>query len=216
MKQKIKLWDFPTRLFHWALVINIFAAWYTIENRLIELHEIAGHTLIALLGFRLCWGIVGSTTSRFSHFITHPITACKYLLSSLKLKAHHSIGHNPAGGWMVVVMMLVIAFQLVSGLMANDDLGFSGALSDYVSKDISDKLTQLHALNFDILLVIIWVHIVAVFFYVLVKKDNLISAMFKGHKYLDSHPKDKLYFAPSYIAFLILLFAASLSYLLWR
>lgn len=214
--KKIKIWDSPTRLFHWALVINLVAAWYTIENRMIELHEIAGHTLIALLVFRVCWGFVGSTTARFSHFIIHPISAIDYLMKSLKLKAHHKIGHNPAGGWMVIVMMLVIAFQLVSGLFANDDLGFSGALSDNVSKELSDTITQLHGINFDLLIAIIWVHLVAVFFYVLVKKDNLIEAMVTGNKILPFNPTKRLRFVSVYVALAIFLISAAMSgYLYW-
>ncbi|MCF2948848.1 cytochrome b/b6 domain-containing protein [Paraglaciecola aquimarina] len=209
--KKIKIWDSPTRLFHWALVINIIAAWYTIENRLIELHEIAGHTLIALLVFRVCWGFVGSTTARFSHFITHPISALQYLVKSLKLKVHHKIGHNPAGGWMIVIMMLVIGFQLISGLLANNDLGFSGALSDYVSKATSDRLTQLHGLNFDLLVAIIWVHLVAVFFYVLVKRDNLVKAMITGFKILERQPAFRLRFASMYLAVSVFLLSAGLS-----
>lgn len=214
--KKVKLWDSPTRLFHWALVINIIVSWYTIENRLIELHEIAGHTLIALLIFRIGWGFMGSTTSRFSHFITHPISAFAYLINSLKLKVHYTVGHNPAGGWMVVVMMFVLGFQLLSGLLSNDDLGFSGALSDYVSKDLSDTFTQLHGISFDILVGIVWLHIVAIFFYVLVKKDNLIKAMIAGYKNLAERPNEKLYFAPNLLAIFLIFLASALSFWLWR
>ncbi|MDU0352576.1 cytochrome b/b6 domain-containing protein [Paraglaciecola aquimarina] len=185
--RKIKIWDSPTRLFHWALVINILAAWYTIENRMIALHEIAGHTLIALLIFRLCWGLLAQLQQDLATLLP-PISAMHYLIQSLKLEAHHKIGHNPAGGWMVIIMMSVIGFQAVSGLFANDDLGFSGALSDYVSKAFSDKLTQLHGLNFDLLVAVIWIHLVAVFFYVLVKQDNLIKAMISGYKSCERPP----------------------------
>lgn len=210
--KKIKIWDGATRLFHWALVLNIFAAWYTIDNNMIEWHEISGHCLIALLLFRLCWGFIGSSTARFKHFITNPISACDYLNKSLRLQAHHKVGHNPAGGWMIVVMMLVIGFQLISGLLSNNDLGFSGALSDSVTKEISDLLTQLHALNFNVLVAIIWLHVVAVFFYVLVKKDNLIKAMFTGKKLLNKVPKTRLYFAPVSLAILCILLSAAFSY----
>ena len=209
---KIKIWDGATRFFHWALVLNIFLAWYTIENRLIELHELSGHCLIALLLFRLVWGLVGSSTARFKHFLVHPITAFRYLNQSLRLRAHHQIGHNPAGGWMIVIMMLVIGFQVVSGLFSNDDLGFSGALSDYVSKDMSDTLTQLHGINFDLLLAIIWLHLVAVFFYVLVKKDNLIKTMFTGKKHLPNEPETPLHFASFSLVVFFIALAGAFSY----
>ncbi|KMT65048.1 cytochrome b/b6 domain-containing protein [Catenovulum maritimum] len=214
--KKVKIWDGATRFFHWALVLNIFAAWYTIENRLIDLHEIFGHCLIALLVFRVCWGLFGSSTARFKHFIVHPIVAFRYLKQSLRLQVHHEVGHNPAGGWMIIIMILVIGFQVISGLFSNNDLGFSGALSDYVSKDMSDTLTQLHGINFDILLAIIWLHLVAVFFYVLVKKDNLIKTLLTGKKQLTKTPDTPLYFAPFSLGIIFMLIAGVFSYWLFK
>lgn len=213
---KVRVWDLATRLFHWSLVILIVAAWFTIENRLIEAHEIIGHLLLALIVFRVIWGLVGSSTSRFQEFLVHPIKAVAYLRNSLKLQAPHSTGHNPAGGWMVVVMLGVIGFQIVSGLYANDDLGFSGALSDLVSKSASDKLTQLHAINFDILIAIIWLHVVAVFFYVIVKKDNLLKAKITGLKPKhQTNQNDVLRFKPMKLALGILTLALIFTWWLW-
>lgn len=210
----VKVWDLATRVFHWLLVLLIFAAWLTIENRMIELHEIIGHTLLGLIAFRLCWGLFGSTTAQFRQFITNPFSALGYLKASLSLKSKHSTGHNPAGGWMVVFMLLVIGFQIGSGLYANNDLGFSGALSDSVSKATSDTLTKLHGLNFNILVALIWLHLVAVFFYVLVKNENLIRAMFTGKKPENQiNPEDKLNFKPVYVSALGLL--ASLGFGFW-
>jgi cytochrome b len=218
--KKIKIWDAATRIFHWALVLNIFAAWYTIENRLIELHEIFGHCLIALLVFRVLWGLIGSSTARFTHFLVHPVAALSYLKQSLRLQTHHQIGHNPAGGWMIIVMMLVIGFQLVSGLLSNNDLGFSGVLSDYVSKEMSDTFTQLHSINFEILVGSIWLHLVAVFFYVLVKKDNLIKTLLTGKKQLtkplNQAAESALYFAPVRLGVICLLVACGFVYWLYQ
>lgn len=209
--KNVKVWDLATRLFHWSLVLLIIAAWLTIENRMIDAHEIIGHTLFALIIFRIIWGIIGSTTARFSHFITHPIKSLTYLKDSLKLKSPHSTGHNPAGGWMVLGFLVFIGFQVISGMYANDDLGFSGALSDSVSKAMSDTMTQLHALNFNIIVALIWLHLVAVFFYVLVKNENLIRAMFSGTKPANQvDPEDKLSFAPLYKAAIIFVLALGL------
>lgn len=213
---KVQVWDLATRLFHWTLVGLIIAAWVTIENRMIDAHEIIGHLLLALIIFRVVWGFVGSTTSRFREFIIHPFKALAYLRASLTLQAPHSTGHNPAGGWMVIVMLAVIGFQVVSGLYANDDLGFSGALSDAVSKATSDTLTQLHALNFDLLVAIMWLHVAAVFFYVLVKKENLVKAKFTGKKPEHQiNPNDILHFKSLYLALFILLISLTISFLLW-
>ncbi|AWB65142.1 hypothetical protein C2869_01200 [Saccharobesus litoralis] len=182
----IKVWDGATRLFHWLLVVCILGAWITIENRWILAHEIFGFTLLGLIVFRLIWGFVGSTTARFSHFMTRPTTAIQYLSASLNNQSQHYTGHNPSGGWMVIGLLGILLFQVVTGLYANNDLGFSGALADNVSKAFSDQLTQWHAINFNLILAAIWLHLVAVFFYVLVKKDNLIKAMLTGRK-----PKNK-------------------------
>ncbi|MCF2947868.1 cytochrome b/b6 domain-containing protein [Paraglaciecola aquimarina] len=213
---QIKVWDLATRLFHWVLVLNIFLAWYTIENRMIELHEIAGHSLLALLVFRVLWGVIGSSTARFTQFIKYPRVAIRYLINSVKFSTPHSTGHNPAGGWMVIVMLVILGFQVISGMLSNNDLGFSGALSDYVSKGMSDTFTQLHSLSFDFILFIVWIHLVAVFFYVLVKKDNLVKAMFSGDKNIEqTSQSEKVKLAPQYFALICLGCSVSLAYWLW-
>ncbi|MGJ8691411.1 MAG: cytochrome b/b6 domain-containing protein [Thalassotalea sp.] len=211
--KEVNVWDGATRLFHWTLVILILGAWYTIENRMIDTHEIIGHCLIALLVFRVIWGVIGSSTARFSHFIKNPLAALSYLKGSLSLKKEHATGHNPAGGWMVVVMLLVIGAQVVTGLFSNNDLGFSGALADSVTKSMSDTLTQLHALNFTVIVAIVWLHVVAVFFYVIVKNDNLFKAMITGKKPVNQiNPSDKISFAPLYQAIIAFSLSSALGY----
>lgn len=96
----IKVWDGVTRLFHWALVICIFGAWVTIENRWITAHEIFGLVLLGLVIFRICWGFIGSTTARFRHFVTKPSTAINYLKASLQSESDNFTGHILlAVGW---------------------------------------------------------------------------------------------------------------------
>lgn len=180
--KSVKVWDIATRIFHWSIVICVVGAWVCIENRWIEAHEIFGYTLLTLLVFRLFWGVVGSTTARFSHFIGKPSHVISYLKDSLQSKSPHYSGHNPAGACMVIVLLAILFFQTVSGLYSNNDLGFTGPLADGVSKELSDLLTKLHGWNFNLILAAVWLHIVAVFFYVLVKKDNLIKAMITGKK----------------------------------
>lgn len=211
--KEVKVWDGATRLFHWLLVILITGAWYTIENRMIELHEIFGHFLIALIVFRLIWGVIGASTAKFKTFVTSPLNALRYLGASLTLKTKHSTGHNPAGGWMVVILLIIIALQLITGLYSNNDLGFTGALADGVTKVFSDTLTQIHALNFKLLVGLIWLHLVAVFFYVLIKNDNLIKAMITGKKPENQiNPNDKPSFVPLYQAIICFILSALLGY----
>ncbi|MDU0353725.1 cytochrome b/b6 domain-containing protein [Paraglaciecola aquimarina] len=207
----VKVWDSAIRLFHWAIVICVFGAWLTMENRWILAHEIFGYSLLSLIIFRLMWGLVGSTTAKFSHFITSPNKAIRYLQASLKLSAEHHSGHNPAGAWMVVVLLGLLLLQTLSGLYSNNDLGFTGPLADGISKQLSDWFTQLHAWNFNLILAAIWLHLVAVFFYVLVKKENLVKAMFTGEKPKEQAGKYQNLKFVSSIKALLLLFVAALA-----
>lgn len=178
----IKVWDKPTRFFHWSLVLGIFTCWLSIENRWLLVHQISGLTILGLLIYRVIWGFVGARTARFSDFITWPWLALKYLKNSLQKHNDYHTGHNPAGGWMVIALLSIIALQVITGLLGNDDIGFSGPLADLVTKEVSDSATQIHVFIFDLLLAFIWLHLVAVFFYVLVKNQNLIKAMLTGKK----------------------------------
>ena len=179
---KVKIWDISTRLFHWLLVISIFLCWFSMENRWLTVHKMTGYFILFLIGYRLIWGFLGSKTARFSDFITWPWHAIRYLIKSFNQHDDYHNGHNPAGGWMVVTFLMVIVLQIMSGLFANDDVGFSGPLADWVLKETSDLSTQLHIVLFDFLLIFIWLHLVVVFFYVMVKKQNLVKAMVTGKK----------------------------------
>ena len=183
MHQKsIKVWDVYIRAFHWLLVISIVASWITIELRQMQLHELCGYFILFLLITRLCWGVIGSSTARFARFIKGPLHSWRYLISSMKGRSDYHTGHNPAGAWMVIAFIIVLGAQIATGLLSNNDVGFSGALADQVSKDKSDRFTELHGLIFNLLLMAVWLHLVAVFFYVLVKNQNLIKAMITGKK----------------------------------
>jgi cytochrome b len=155
-------------------------------------------------------GVCGSTTAQFSHFVVSPRTAFRYLRQSIRLEAPHHAGHNPAGGWMVLALIGVLLLQAVSGMLSNNDLGFNGPLSDYISKALSDDMTILHASIFNGILLLIWLHIVAVYFYVLVKNSNLVSAMITGKKRQDhTRPDEVLQFKSLHRATLIFVICAT-------
>jgi cytochrome b len=179
----VKVWDAPTRCFHWTVVGLVALSWITAENGLIRWHLWSGALLMTLLLFRLAWGFVGSTSARFSHFVTGPRPTIGYLKSLLRGPRKVSyLGHNPAGGWMVVLLILVLILQAVTGVFANDDVHFNGPLATSISKTLSDRLTELHGALFNVILLLVWVHIVAVGFYFFVKGENLIKPMFTGKK----------------------------------
>lgn len=198
--EEVKVWDLSTRIFHWGLVIAIVSCWITIENRWIIAHQFSGLTVFFLIFWRIIWGVVGSKTSRFVEFIRWPWKAVTYLMRSFNQHKDYHTGHNPAGGWMVVFLIVLLVAQSITGMLANNDLGFSGPLSDLVTKDISDWATQLHGLIFNLVLVLVWFHLIAVFFYVLVKNQNLIKAMLTGRKSKEQTGDDVegLFFVPAW------------------
>lgn len=218
-KKTIKVWDTPTRLFHWSLTIGVVLCWLSMHQRWLDLHLYSGYFVLFLLIFRLIWGIAGSRTSRFIDFVVWPLHALKYLKNTISGEVKFHAGHNPAGGWMVVAMLLLILIQIATGLFSNDDIGFSGPLADIVTKDRSDWATQLHALLFNSLLAFIWLHLVAVFFYYFVNLQNLIKSIITGEKTIDEVGNTQhLHFASIFRAILGCIVSLSLTLLIinWK
>ncbi|HRD49908.1 MAG: cytochrome b/b6 domain-containing protein [Candidatus Competibacter sp.] len=183
----VKVWDLPTRIFHWTLVALMIAQWLTAENSsTMDYHIWGGYAVLTLVLFRLIWGVVGSETARFNAFVRGPGAALDYVKALLRGETPLYLGHNPMGGWSIVAMLILLLVQAGTGLFANDDILIEGPLSSWVSKSVSDWLTTIHKLNFNLLLAVIAVHISAVLFYLLVKRENLIHPMLSGRKHLSS------------------------------
>lgn len=180
MKRKqIRLWDLPTRLCHWLLALGVIAAVVSgqIGGNLIEWHGRIGLLIIGLIVFRLAWGLFGSTYARFAHFFPTPAKLAAYLKGEWQ-----GIGHNPLGALSVFGLLGLVALQVVTGLFANDDIAFVGPLFALVDKDLSNRLTGLHHLAANLLFVLVGLHLVAIAFYLHVKKVNLIRPMVTGWK----------------------------------
>jgi cytochrome b len=177
--KRIKLWDLPTRLFHWLLVILIVSAVVTgkIGGGAIEWHGKIGLAILGLIAFRLAWGIIGSSHARFASFFPTPSSVRAYLSGQWR-----GVGHNPLGAFSVFGLLALIAAQLGSGVFSNDDIAFSGPLSSLISKALSDKLSGIHEFTVNILIALIVLHLAAIVFYVYVKKDNLVKPMLTGWK----------------------------------
>ena len=183
----VVVWDLPTRLFHWTLVALMIAQWLTAEeSSTMDWHVWGGYAVLALVLFRLIWGFVGSETARFSDFVRGPGAALEYVRALLRGETPHYLGHNPLGAWSIVAMLVLLLVQAGTGLFANDDILIEGPLYAWVSKDTSDWLTTIHKLNFNLLLLVIAIHLSAVLFYLLVKRENLIHPMLSGQKRLPS------------------------------
>lgn len=190
--QAIRVWDLPTRLFHWILVALIIAQWWTAEqSNTMDYHVWGGYAVLTLVLFRLIWGFVGSETVLFSNFVRGPGAALLYAKALMRGETPHYLGHNPMGGWSILALLILLLIQAGTGLFANDDIMIEGPLYAWVSKDTSDWLTTLHRFNFNLLLAMIAVHLSAVFFYLLVKRENLIHPMLSGRKYLPPEQIDR-------------------------
>ena len=181
---RIKVWDGATRLFHWLLVFLLGFLWLSVEKGWMELHFYAGYTVGALLIFRLAWGFVGSETSRFSHFLASPFEALRHLMHLTKREPDDQVGHNAAGGWMVLVLLGLVGAQVITGLCANDDIAVEGPLVQLIAKGTSDYMTSLHFRIFKIIQIAVVLHVVAIAAYAILKRHNLLHPMLSGHKYV--------------------------------
>ncbi len=180
----ILVWDLPTRLFHWVLVILVIFAFVTVTigGVWMPVHMTCGYVILGAVVFRIVWGIIGGRYARFSSFVRGPRATLDYARRLLSRKVSDHLGHNPMGGWSVLSMLISLLVQALSGLFANDDIFTRGPLYHWVGKAISDGLTRIHRVNQDVLLVLVGLHLLAVFFYLIVKRDNLILPMITGYK----------------------------------
>jgi len=188
--RRMKVWDLPVRLFHWSIAVLILAAWLSQEFNRMDVHVWIGYTILTLLLFRIVWGFIGSDTARFRLFLKSPASAFRHLAHIRRREPDLGIGHNAAGGWMVLVLLVLLAVQVGTGLCANDQIETYGPLSERVGQDWSDWLSQVHAANFVAIEVAVLLHVAAVFAYMLLKGQNLIRPMITGRKRLpaDTRP----------------------------
>jgi cytochrome b len=184
------VWDLPLRLFHWSLVLCMVASWITAELGFdyIQIHMYLGYTTLSLILFRIIWGFIGPRHARFTSFLTGPTGVWRYARGLAAGTMIQTVGHNPLGGLMVIVMLVLVAFQGATGLFASDDIVWTGPYNGAVSEATADKLTSLHHLNFNIILAAVALHLMAIAFYFLVKKQNLVGAMVHGQKSADFVP----------------------------
>lgn len=177
--KRIRLWDLPTRLFHWLLAVAVAAALISAEigGNFMDWHGRIGLLIVGLLAFRLVWGVLGSTYARFAHFFPSLTRIRSYLGGEWRGE-----GHNPLGALSVFALLGILLFQVISGVFANDDIAFTGPLFDLVGKDWSDILSGWHHEIGELVLPLIGLHIAAVLFYVHVKKQNLVKPMITGWK----------------------------------
>ncbi len=176
------VWDLPTRLFHWAIVLLIGFSWWSSEEAFEPWHFWSGYGIIFLLLFRILWGLVGSSTARFASFVRGPAAVLDYV------KGGHwpLAGHSPLGALSVLAMLLSMLVQVGSGLIQIDSDDFvEGPLSPLVAFEVAEAAHEVHEANFNILLALIALHIAAILFYRLALGKRLVGPMLTGRAKLD-------------------------------
>jgi cytochrome b len=181
--QRVKLWDLPVRVVHWSLVLLMPALWWTAEYNQLFVHERLGYLAMALLIFRLFWGLVGGSTARFADFVKGPRAIMGYVRGLFADGAEPIVGHNPLGGWSVVVLLLLLVSVIGTGLFAEDTDGLtSGPLNPLIQGDLSENVGHWHHLLFNVLLGFIILHLLAILFYAVIKRENLVGPMLTGRR----------------------------------
>lgn len=208
MPEHEKIWDLPVRLFHWLLVLAILLSYLTGEfgddlaDALLEQdiffdaivwHARIGYFVLSLLLFRIAWGFVGSSTARFLQWPAAPSQLWHYLKQISRGEKPSFAGHNPLGSYAVLAMLLLLMIQVGTGLFSEDDIMFSAPLASLVSSETSELMHEWHHLNFDLLLIMIALHVTAVTVYHLWFKEPLVPAMFTGRKPVDQPVKNHIW-----------------------
>jgi cytochrome b len=206
-ERTVRVWDFPTRLFHWLTVVLVAGAYLTQRFNWIDLHVRIGETLLALVLFRLLWGCFGSETARFRSFVASPAAAFRHLRDVLHREPDTQVGHNAAGGWMVLLLLALLLVETLTGIYVYNEVSDEGPLSAIVPAAFANAISWLHAFGWDLLLAAVVLHVCAIAVYAVAKGHNLIGPMLTGRKRLPaSMPAPAR--APLWLAALLLVCAA--------
>ena len=183
--QRVRIWDLPTRLFHWLLAASIVAMVVTakIGGAAMNWHLLLGQAVLALLIFRLLWGVCGGHWSRFGQFLYGPARLMRYLRGQGEASDH--AGHSPLGALSVWAMLAMLIAQVATGLLADDEIAFTGPLTRFVSGDTVAAATQYHAHWGQYLLyVLVGLHLLAIVYYAH-RRRGLVQAMITGDKTME-------------------------------
>ncbi len=175
-----RVWDLPTRLFHWSLLVCVVGAFTSakIGGNAMAWHMRFGYAALALVVFRILWGLAGDRHARFASFVRGPRAVWAYLRGA----APHGAGHNPAGGWSVLALLLVLLTQASTGLFASDDIATEGPLAKLVSDTWVSWATRIHHWNETVIIALVTLHVLAIAAYAVFKRDNLVRPMIVGDR----------------------------------
>jgi cytochrome b len=186
---RVRVWDLPTRLFHWSLVLCMGAAFISAQSggyTAQRVHFLCGYAVLVLVGFRTVWGFAGPRYARFAQFLRGPITTLRYARSLLgtgtPAAAPGYPGHNPLGALSVLALLGACGVQAASGLFSKDDIASEGPLARHVSDALVDRFTSVHDAGQTMLYVLLGLHLAAIVFYRWFKRENLVAPMITGDK----------------------------------
>jgi len=181
---KILVWDAPTRLFHWLTAALVVAAYVTWRLNWMDWHAKAGEAALALVVFRLLWGFFGSEPTRFLSFLASPRLAIRHLGRVFQREPDRETGHNPAGGWMVLLLLALLLGETLGGLYVANDVANQGPLTELVPAKVANAITASHWIFWYALLAAVALHVMAIIAYAVAKGQNLVAPMIIGWKNL--------------------------------
>ena len=182
-ENNMKVWDLAVRIGHWTLVVAFFAAYFT-EDEFLTVHVWAGYVIGAVVCFRLLWGFVGGGHAQFSDFVRSPMAALEYVTSLVRNKSQRYIGHNPAGGIMILLLLMFLFVTVFSGVVLYGIEEGAGPLAAWVSAyaDSEDLWEEVHEVFANLTLLLVVMHVAGVLMSGRAHKENLIKAMLTGRK----------------------------------
>jgi cytochrome b len=183
------LWDWPVRLIHWLIALLLPASWWTAEQGYYDVHQWLGLSILVAVLTRLIWGFIGSPQARFTDFVRGPMAVLRYFRgqgapaeasAEPDKSAASTPGHNPAGGWSVLMLWTLLILQVFTGTVNSDDVLFNGPFYYVFDSSVRDQLAALHEILFKLLLAFVVLHVAMVLYYERIKKQRLLLPMIKG------------------------------------
>jgi cytochrome b len=212
---RARLWDGPTRLVHWLLVVLIVFCWWSAKADRLDWHRQSGYAILGLLAFRIFWGFAGASSARFAGFVMGPRATWAYARTLPDRASKDMPGHNPLGALSVLAILATLIVQVGSGLYAVDVDGIeSGPLSDRVDFDTGRLLARVHHWSFQALEVLVLLHLAAIVFYLVYKRANLVVPMITGRRAFERDPG--VVFAPVWRLAAGIVLAAALAWIVAR
>lgn len=181
---RVLVWELPVRLFHWTIFALVVSAYVTWRANWMDWHVWIGYAAMTAVLFRILWGFFGGDCARLAHFLTGPRAAVAHLRHVLRREPDLQVGHNAAGGWMVMLLLGLLLAETLSGLLLYNDIADEGPLTELLPAQLGTAITAAHAIVWDVLLGAACVHVAAILLYACMKRQNLVMPMITGRKSL--------------------------------